>query len=251
MRRRLIAGNWKMNTRSASAVALAERVRDGVAPGRGAEVVLCPPAVYLSAVARRLEGGEILLGAQNVCERSDGAFTGELSAEMLVDVGCAFVIVGHSERRAGCPESDEAVARKYRRAREAGLAPILCVGESLAEREAGHSAEVVARQLSAVADLVGAEGFRHGVIAYEPVWAIGTGHSAAPEQAQEIHAFLRTQLEARWGARPAQEIRILYGGSVKAENAGPLFSMPDVDGGLIGGASLDADEFTRICAWAE
>ena len=249
MRRSLVAGNWKMHGRCASAAVLATRIRDGLPVDGGAEVVLCPPCVYLSATAKRLEGGRVSLGAQNVCEREDGAHTGEVSAEMLVDIGCTFVIVGHSERRSRYGETDDIVARKYLRARHAGLIPILCLGESLEEREAGSTTAVVERQLTSVAEHCGEEAFERGVIAYEPVWAIGTGRTAAPEQAQEVHAFVRSLLEAKWGEL-ALGIRILYGGSVRAGNAERLFSMPDVDGGLIGGASLDADEFIRICALA-
>ena len=249
MRRSLVAGNWKMNGRAARARALAACVRGGLPAECGAEVVLCPPYVYLPETARGLDGGRVSLGAQDLCERRDGAFTGEVSAEMLVDVGCTFVIVGHSERRSCYAESDRVVARKYRRACDAGLTPILCLGESLDEREAGRSAEVVARQLAAVVEHCGKEPLGAGIIAYEPVWAIGTGRTATPQQAQEVHAFIRSQLAAQ-GDDLAQGVRILYGGSVKAANASQLFSMPDVDGGLIGGASLDADEFIKICAQA-
>ena len=249
MRRSLVAGNWKMNGRSASAGTLAARIRDGLPAEGGAEVVLCPPFVHLAAAARHLEGGRVSLGAQDLCERRDGAFTGEVSGEMLADAGCAFVIVGHSERRARYGESDEVVARKYRRALDAGLTPILCLGESLEEREAGRTTEVVERQLNAVAGHCGEEALERGVIAYEPVWAIGTGRTATPEQAEEVHAFVRSRLEAL-GRELAQGMRILYGGSVKAANAARLFSMPDVDGGLVGGASLDAEEFIKICACA-
>ena len=249
MRRSLVAGNWKMNGRSASAGLLAARVRDGLPAECGAEVVLCPPFVHLAAAGRHLEEGRVSLGAQDLCARRDGAFTGEVSGEMLADAGCTFVIVGHSERRTLYGESDEVVARKYRRACDAGLTPILCLGESLEEREAGSTSEVVARQLRAVAEHCGEGALGRGVIAYEPVWAIGTGRTATPEQAQDVHAFVRARLEARSGEL-ARRARILYGGSVKAENAARLFSMPDVDGGLVGGASLDADEFIKICAQA-
>ena len=249
MRRSLVAGNWKMNGRSASTEALAVRIRDRVPAEGAAEVVLCPSFVHLSAVARHLQGGPVALGAQDLCNRRDGAFTGDVSAEMLADVGCRFVIVGHSERRERYSESDDMVASKYRRACDAGLIPILCLGESLAEREAGRSTDVVGRQLSAVIEAGAADALAAGVIAYEPVWAIGTGRTATPEEAQEVHAFIRSRLAARSRA-VAREVRILYGGSVKAANAQRLFSMPDVDGGLIGGASLDADEFIKICAVA-
>ena len=246
MRRILVAGNWKMNGRVASADALAARVKDAIPAQCQAEVVLCPPFVHLPSVAGRLEGSRVSLGAQDVCEWGDGASTGDVSAEMLVDIGCGFVIVGHSERRSRHAESDDRVARKYRRAHDAGLTPILCLGESLQERESGATTDVVDRQLSAVVEHCGAEAVAAGVIAYEPVWAIGTGRTASPEEAQEVHAFIRSRLAAH-NRELAQRIRILYGGSVKAANAGQLFAMPDVDGGLIGGASLDGDEFIKIC----
>ncbi len=246
MRRILVAGNWKMNGRLASADALAARVKDAIPARCRAEVVLCPPFVHLPSVAGRLEGSRVSLGAQDVCERGDGASTGDVSAEMLVDIGCRFVIVGHSERRIRHAESDDRVARKYRRARDAGLVPILCLGESLEERESGRTTEVVERQLSAVLEHCTVESVAAGVIAYEPVWAIGTGRTASPEEAQEVHMFIRSRLAAH-NRELAQRIRILYGGSVKAANAEQLFAMPDVDGGLIGGASLDGDEFIKIC----
>lgn len=246
MRRILVAGNWKMNGRVASADALAARVENGIPADCRAEVALCPPYVHLPSVARRLKGSRVSLGAQDVCEWGDGASTGDVSAEMLVDIGCSFVIVGHSERRGRHAESDARVAKKYRRARDAGLIPILCLGESLKERESGATTAVVDRQLSAVLEHCGAEAVAGGVIAYEPVWAIGTGRTASPEEAQEVHAFIRSRLAAH-NRELAQRIRILYGGSVKAANAGQLFAMPDVDGGLIGGASLDGDEFIKIC----
>jgi triosephosphate isomerase len=189
------------------------------------------------------------LGAQDVCAESQGAFTGEVSAAMLKDVGCEYVIVGHSERRLINRESDHLVARKFAAAQSKALVPILCLGEQLAERDADRTKDVVGRQLDAVLELVGIEPFAHAVIAYEPVWAIGTGRNATPEQAQEVHAFIRARLSAR-NAKIAAETRILYGGSVKAGNAAELFAMPDVDGGLIGGASLKADEFLAILAAA-
>ena len=249
MRRALVAANWKMNGRSAGADALATRIQDGLASEFRSEVVLCPPFVHLPVVARRLADGRASLGAQDLCEQCDGAFTGDVSAEMLVDAGCSFVIVGHSERRARHAESDDLVARKYRRARDAGLIPILCLGESLEQRESGSTTDVVEGQLTAVVQHCGAEALAGGVVAYEPVWAIGSGRTATPEEAQEVHAFIRSQLETHSCAL-ARGVRILYGGSVKAANAEELFSMPDVDGGLIGGASLDADEFIKICALA-
>jgi triosephosphate isomerase (TIM) len=211
---------------------------------------VCPPSVYLQEIARALHQSSIELGAQDVCAEPQGAFTGEVSAAMLKDVGCEYVIVGHSERRLIYRESDQLVARKFAAAQSKSLIPILCVGEQLAEREANRTEEVVARQLDAVLELSGAEAFAQAVIAYEPVWAIGTGRNATPEQAQEVHAFIRARLAAR-NAKIAGETRILYGGSVKAGNAAELFARPDVDGGLIGGASLKADEFLAILAAAK
>ena len=246
MRQGLVAGNWKMNGRGADTRALVFRIREALSDGLGIHVVLCPPFVYLSETAKHLGGTDISLGAQNLCEQSDGAFTGEVSAEMLADVGCTFVIVGHSERRILYSESNRAVAEKYQRALDVGLTPILCVGETLDQREAGMTSDVVRQQLAMVIDHCGAEVVGAGIIAYEPVWAIGTGRTATPDQAQEVHAFIRSQL-AEAGGSPALTVRVLYGGSVNADNAERIFSMPDVDGGLIGGASLDADAFVRIC----
>ncbi len=214
-----------------------------------ASCVVCPPFVYLQEVARLLRDSAFSLGAQDVCADAQGAFTGEVSAAMLKDVGCEYVIVGHSERRMLYRESDQLVARKFAAALARTLKPILCVGEQLAEREAGRTQDIVARQLDVVLELCGAGALEHAVIAYEPVWAIGTGRNASPEQAQEVHAFIRERIGAR-DARIAAATRILYGGSVKAGNAAELFAMPDVDGGLIGGASLKADEFLAILAAA-
>ena len=214
-----------------------------------ASCVVCPPFVYLQEVARLLRDSAFTLGAQDVCADAQGAFTGEVSAAMLKDVGCEYVIVGHSERRLLYRESDQLVARKFAAALARALRPILCLGEQLAEREAGRTQDVIARQLDAVLELCGAGALEQAVIAYEPVWAIGTGRNATPQQAQEAHAFIRERIGAR-DARIAAATRILYGGSVKAGNAAELFAMPDVDGGLIGGASLKADEFLAILAAA-
>jgi triosephosphate isomerase (TIM) len=218
-------------------------------PTPAAACVVCPPVVYLHEAGRLLRDSQFGLGAQDVCAEGHGAFTGEVSAAMLRDVGCEYVIVGHSERRLLYRESDQLIARKFAAAHGKGLVPILCVGEQLAEREAGRTREVVARQLDAVLELCGAGALEQGLIAYEPVWAIGTGRNATPEQAQEVHAFIRARIGSR-DARIAAATRILYGGSVKAGNAAELFAMPDVDGGLIGGASLKADEFLAILAAA-
>jgi len=216
-----------------------------------ATCIVCPPFVYLQEVGRLLRDAEIpvALGAQDVCAEGQGAYTGEVSAAMLRDVGCGYVIVGHSERRSLYGEDDHLVARKFAQAQARGLIPILCVGEHLSEREAGRTHEVLARQLDAVLELSGADVMGHAIIAYEPCWAIGTGRNATPEQAQDAHRFIRGRIAER-NARIAAEVRILYGGSVKAGNAGELFAQPDVDGGLIGGASLKAQEFLAILAAA-
>jgi triosephosphate isomerase len=248
MRRKLVAGNWKMHGARADNSALIEAIL--AAPKlESVDCVVCPPYVYLSDVARMLRGTAVRLGAQNVSAETHGAYTGEVSAAMLLDVGCHFVIVGHSERRALNHENDEDVARKFAAAHSRGLLPILCVGEQLAEREADRCFEVVGRQLEAVVALTGIASFGHAVVAYEPVWAIGTGRTASPAQAQEIHAFIRAQLAQR-DAKIAAGLQILYGGSVKAGNARELFTQKDVDGGLIGGASLKAEEFVNIVAAA-
>ena len=250
MRRPIVAGNWKMHgTRSENARLIDEIISRYPADPAGAECIVCPPYVYLQDVGRLLRDSAIHLGAQDVCADAQGAFTGEVSAAMLKDVGCQYVIVGHSERRVLYRESDQLVARKFAAALARELMPILCVGEQLAERESGNTREVVARQLDAVLELCGAQALANAVIAYEPVWAIGTGRNASPEQAQEVHAFIRGRIAAQ-DATIAGATRILYGGSVKASNAAELLAMPDVDGGLIGGASLKADEFLAILAVA-
>lgn len=249
MRRALVAGNWKMNGSRAENAALVEALVASDAGDGAADVLVCPPFTYLWEVGRQLKGSRILLGAQDLCAAASGAHTGEVSGAMLRDVGCRFVIVGHSERRSLYGEGDEAVARKYVAAQREGLMPILCVGESLEEREAGQTEAVVMRQLEAVLAVAGAASFTSAVLAYEPVWAIGTGKNASPEQAQDVHALLRERM-AREDAIVAASLRILYGGSVKAANAAELFSMRDVDGGLVGGASLNGEEFLRICTAA-
>jgi triosephosphate isomerase len=248
MRRKIVAGNWKMHGSRAESAALLDAVIGGL-NADAVSCVVCPPFVYLQEAWRALRGGPVALGAQDVCAEAQGAYTGEVSAAMLKDVGCEYVLVGHSERRALYGEDDQLVARKYAAALSKGLIPILCVGEQLAEREAALSTQVVGRQLAAVVNLCGVQALGGGVLAYEPVWAIGTGRTASPEQAQQIHAFLREQVGLQ-DAKIASELRILYGGSVKAGNARELFTMPDVDGGLIGGASLKSDEFLAIVAAA-
>ena len=250
MRRPLIAGNWKMHGSRAENGELIEAMLLGLPDQTPFDIAVCPPFVYLWEVGRLLKASSIALGAQSVCAEQVGAFTGEASAAMLKDVGCKYVIVGHSERRAIYKEDDALVARKFLAAQSQGLIPILCVGETLEERERGQTMQVVSRQLTAVLDLAGVAALRAAVIAYEPVWAIGTGKNATPQQAQEVHAHIRTAVAAR-DAKIAADVRILYGGSVKAANARELFAMPDVDGGLVGGASLKADEFLKICAAAQ
>lgn len=249
MRRPLVAGNWKMHGSRADNAALLEGMLASDAAHSAAECVVCPPFVYLPDVVRAVRESAIQVGAQDVCAEPQGAFTGEVSAAMLRDVGCSHVIVGHSERRALYGEADTLVARKFAAALGRGLVPILCVGEQLAERDAGRTHEVVARQLDAVLDLCGPAALGSAVVAYEPVWAIGTGRNATPDQAQDVHAFIRGRISSR-DAMIGNSIRILYGGSVKAGNARELFAMPDVDGGLIGGASLKAEEFVAIVAAA-
>ncbi len=246
MRRRLVAGNWKMNGTRAAILPLVQGLKERLAPPPRAEVAVCPPFVYLPLVAELLEGTAIALGAQDLCDEAAGAYTGEVSGSMLRDCRCRYVIVGHSERRHLYREDDAQVARKFARAQESGLIPILCLGETLAEREAGDTEAVVERQLRAVLDQSGVQAMREAVIAYEPVWAIGTGRNATPAQAEEVHAYIRGRI-ARQDRDTADGLRILYGGSVKGANAVLLFAMPDIDGGLIGGASLSADEFPAIC----
>ncbi len=248
MRRPLVAGNWKMHGTRAENTRLVEALIEA-SDEAPCDVVVCPPHVYLWEVGRQLKDSPIGLGAQTVCAEAQGAFTGEVSAAMLKDVGCQFAIVGHSERRLLYREDDTLVARKFVAAHAAGLTPILCVGETLEERERGVTEEVVGRQLDAVLAVAGAAAFARALVAYEPVWAIGTGKNATPDQAQAVHAFIRARIAAR-DATIADGLRLLYGGSVKAANAAELFDQPDVDGGLVGGASLKADEFVRICAAA-
>jgi triosephosphate isomerase (TIM) len=246
MRQPMVAGNWKMNgSRKVNEGLLAE-VREALSTPVEAEVVVCPPYVYLPQVASLVDGSIVGLGAQDVSDQDSGAYTGEVSGEMLKDVGCRYVIVGHSERRSLYAEDDAFTARKFAAARRHGLKPILCVGELLEERESGVTEQVVARQLDVVMDLEGVESLKDAVVAYEPVWAIGTGKTASPGQAQAVHAFIRSRVAER-DAGVAEGLRILYGGSVKADNAAELFSQPDIDGGLIGGASLKAADFMAIC----
>lgn len=246
MRKPLVAGNWKMNGSSEMLERLVSPLTDNWADGDRVDVALFPPAPYLAEVIRRVNGTGIGVGGQNSAEHRSGAFTGEISSEMLSDIGCNFVLVGHSERRALYAESNEVIAEKFALATEAGLVPVLCVGETLGEREANVTEAVVTEQLDAVSRRVGLHALCAAVIAYEPVWAIGTGKTASPEQAQWVHAHIRGVLGAA-----ASDTRILYGGSVKATNAAELFAQPDIDGGLVGGASLDAEEFLKIAEAAK
>ena len=253
-RRRIVAGNWKMNGAGSTIPALARAVAEGCpasgAPGgaaaAGVEVVVFPPFPYLAAVARLLAGVPVEVGAQDVSRHGPGAHTGEVAAGMLRDVGCRWVIVGHSERRTSLGETDEAVRAKADAAAANGLVPIVCVGESLDEREAGEAQRVVGRQLEALLAGEGGDALGARAIAYEPLWAIGTGRNATPDQAQEMHRAIRERI-ARRSSRAAASVRILYGGSVGERNAAALFAMPDIDGGLVGGASLDPARFSAIC----
>jgi triosephosphate isomerase (TIM) len=249
MRHKIVAGNWKMHGSRAENAALIEAIIGSVTDDR-VTCVICPPFVYLHDAWRLLRSSAVALGAQDVCAEAVGAYTGEVSATMLQDVGCRYTLVGHSERRSMYGDTNALVARKFVAALGRELIPILCVGEQLSEREAGHTREVVGAQLDAILQLSGVRSLAGAVIAYEPVWAIGTGRTAAPEQAQEVHNFIRQRV-AQEDAKIAAGLRVLYGGSVKAGNARDIFAMPDVDGGLIGGASLKAEEFLAIVAAAQ
>ncbi|MDC8015259.1 triose-phosphate isomerase [Tahibacter soli] len=244
MRRQFVAGNWKMHGTLASADALVRAVVAGCP--QGVDVAVFPPAVQAAPLAALLAGSPVAVGVQDVSEHAQGAYTGDVAASMARDVGCTHTLVGHSERRQYHAESNEQVAAKFAQAQAAGLVPVLCVGETLAEREEGRTNAVVAAQIEAVRTRCGIGAFAQAVVAYEPVWAIGTGRTASAAQAQEVHAFIRSQL-AKDDATIANSLRIVYGGSVKPSNAVELFAQPDVDGGLIGGASLVAADFLAIC----
>lgn len=249
MRQPLVAGNWKMNGSRASIAELLNGLKQGVGQVTTAEVAVCAPAIYIADTQQQLEGSVIKWGGQDVSIHASGAYTGEIAGPMLRDFGCQFVTVGHSERRAYHSESDALVAQKFAAAWAAGLMPILCLGETLEEREQGATEAVVARQLDAVISQCGIETVGEGVIAYEPVWAIGTGRTATPDQAQDVHAFIRNRL-ADASQSVADAERILYGGSMNPKNAADLMAQPDIDGGLIGGASLKADDFLAVCTAA-
>ena len=246
VRQPLVAGNWKMNGSQAESAKLLAGIKQGLGSVKKAQVVVCPPFILIPLAAKELQGTSAAWGGQNLDTHKSGAYTGEVSGPMLKDAGCAYVIVGHSERRAMYGETDQVVAEKFKAAQEAGLIPILCVGELLAEREANQTEAVVARQLDAVVNLVGVAALAKSVVAYEPVWAIGTGKTASPQQAQDVHRFIRARVAGK-DAKIADNLKILYGGSMKGSNAKELIAQPDIDGGLIGGASLVAEEFLTIC----
>jgi len=246
MRSKLVAGNWKMHGSLTENEALLGALTKGLASTHGFLCAVCVPFPYLAQAQAALQATAIEWGAQDVSEHAKGAYTGEVSAAMLKDFGCRYVIVGHSERRTLHGEDNALVARKMEAAQRQGLTPIVCIGETLSQREAGATEAVVSAQLDAVVERAGVGALQSAVIAYEPVWAIGTGKTATPEQAQEVHAFVRGRVAAK-DAGIAERLAILYGGSVKGSNAKALFAMPDIDGGLIGGASLDAAEFLAIC----
>lgn len=246
MRRPFIVGNWKMNGGRGSSKELLRCLVHGAASIENVDIGVCIPYVFIPEAAKLLVNSRILLGSQNVADQESGAFTGEISGPMLVEFGCKLAIVGHSERRALYGESSELVADRYRQAIASGLVPILCVGETLEQREQGKTFDVVDAQLSPVLELAGVASLNNAVIAYEPVWAIGTGKTATTDQAQNVHAMIRDRV-ASLDESIAANLRVLYGGSVKPDNAASLFAMPDIDGGLIGGAALDADSFLSIC----
>ncbi|MDR2111817.1 MAG: triose-phosphate isomerase [Candidatus Accumulibacter sp.] len=249
MRQKLVAGNWKMHGGLKTNEQLLRDVVAGMSGLNGVAVAVCVPFPYLAQAQSALSGTPVAWGAQNLSEQAQGAFTGEVSAVMLQDFGCRYALVGHSERRSIYGESDQLVAEKFAAALASGLRPVLCVGETLEQRDAGRTLDVVSAQLDAVQNRVGAAAFSGAVVAYEPVWAIGTGRTATAAQAQEVHAAIRARI-AQADAKVAGELEILYGGSVKPGNAAELFAMPDIDGGLIGGASLVAADFLSICAAA-
>ncbi|MBN1292167.1 MAG: triose-phosphate isomerase [Candidatus Latescibacteria bacterium] len=246
MRKKIIAGNWKMNKNHTESGTLAQSIVEKVSGIRGVDVVLCPPFTSLSPVGEAIKGSTVALGAQNMHWEKEGAYTGEISANMLLTLGCQFVILGHSERRAYFHESDEIVAKKVNAAIQAGLTPIVCVGETREEREKEITKEVVKRQVTGAFRELTADEFEGTVIAYEPVWAIGTGLTATSEQAQEVHEFIRRHIAGMFGSDLAESTRIQYGGSMKPGNARELLAQADIDGGLIGGAALDAGSFEGI-----
>ncbi|NOQ13951.1 MAG: triose-phosphate isomerase [Methyloprofundus sp.] len=244
MRRNLVVGNWKMKINHQSAQELVDGLIAGM-PAVDADIAVCPPFLYIPEVSQRLANTSISWGAQNVATHIEGAYTGEIAAVMLKDFNCKYAIVGHSERRANYADTDITVAQRFQQAIDAGIIPVLAIGELLEDREQGRTFDVVAKQLNAVIDFAGIDSFQNAVIAYEPVWAIGTGKTASAEQAQEVHLYIR-QLLAEKNQQIAENMQILYGGSVKPQNAEALFAMPDIDGALVGGDSLSADSFLKI-----
>ena len=249
MRRPIVAANWKLNGNRNLVQSLVAAVNKHAASADSADVVICPPFPYLADSKKLIDRSNTYLGAQNVAKEAQGAYTGEVSAEMLAEMGCRFVIIGHSERRQYYAESDSIVAEKFVRVQDAGLIPIVCVGESLQQREQGKMEEIIVGQIQAVIAKAGINNFNNAVVAYEPIWAIGTGETATPNQAQQVHALIRDEV-AQQDASIASDLRILYGGSVRADNAAELFAQTDIDGGLIGGASLDAEQFNAIVSAA-
>jgi len=246
VRKPYLAGNWKMNLERRSALELAQALREHVGTRKDVDVAVSPPYVYVSDVVRALEGSPIRVGAQDVCDRTEGAFTGEVSAAMLKDIGCDFAIIGHSERRHIYGEGDQLCNTKVHRALDAGLEVILCVGETIQEREAGDTEKVVRRQLADGMAAVDKADLARVTLAYEPVWAIGTGHTASPEQAGEVHRYLRGMWAGLYDQHSADQLRIQYGGSVKPTNAKELLAVPDIDGALVGGAALTPEQFQPI-----
>jgi triosephosphate isomerase len=245
MRRAFVAGNWKMNGDLGQAQSLSAGIIQNCTNLDAIDIGVCPPSVYLTAVAEELKDQPILLGAQDLSRHDNGAHTGEVSGSMLRDIGCSIVLVGHSERRQDHAESNQMVAEKFKRAQECGVTPILCIGETQAQFESGQTHNVVSGQIKAVLELCGEQALSSVILAYEPVWAIGTGLTASPDQAQGVHEYIR-ELLSKAGA-VAEDVRIIYGGSVNSNNAAELFAMADIDGGLIGGASLKIDDFVSIC----
>lgn len=246
MKQRLVIGNWKMNGDQQTNETLLKDLLAGMTNGGDLEVAICPPFPYLASIATQLQGRTVGLGAQNLSPATHGAFTGEVSASMLRDIGCRYVLVGHSERRALFGETDDVVAQKFAAAIAQELVPVLCVGETMDERRAGITTSVMTKQITTVIKHVGIENLARGVVAYEPVWAIGTGETASPDQAQAVHRHLREVIGA-FDERIARNLQIIYGGSLKPDNAQALFTQPDIDGGLVGGASLDSASFIAIC----
>jgi len=245
MRDLLIAGNWKMNGNSAMVSELVNGIIEGFNNSDSCDLILCPPFPYLNLVSQGIMNSSISLGAQNLSQHTSGPYTGEVSAEMLKDMGCQYVIVGHSERRVLMSENNTIITKKFITAIKNHLKPILCIGESLDERKQGLTASVISKQLNAVLNKIDSNDLKNSIIAYEPVWAIGSGLTATPDEAQDVHSHIRDEIN-KLSKKVAENIQILYGGSVNGSNAGNLFSMPDIDGGLIGGASLTALEFLSI-----